>query len=644
MSAKKALNIVSDNEVANANSIDRSLFYSDSTSIKQTLEASLRSASLLELSSSISVDSNFVRDLKSIYQKTRFSVDIDTCVLFRFVNGLWWEVMPIIENHKFIEQCRWSKVPKNKVGTIESLFEIRDEVVNQRECGDESTDIFSLLSQGNIHFERFKTERGGVAFKPSGVKFFSQYDTAFLAYVAAIISFCVDKDISSHYLQEVYHSLQEIADNLNEQSTDEESISTMFLDPTTGLHSKLGFQRIIQYLIDKKQANSFIVVLSLEISGGSINLLDEEVKRSFLKKAIVRLKSDIPDNNTLSILNSSEFAFIMLDSSTEEVISILTRVIDAFLNYLMVDGHPMPCELRAGYSCYPSCESEPNELLRMAYIALYQAKSTPSRKPVGYQDAIVQELRLHLELAHCLPRAIELQEFALYFQPIVHTTELDEPIQHYEALIRWDHPIKGVIPPDHFIEIAEKSGDIIAIGYWVIHEVCRCLSQASVPQNVGVSINLSPVQFKEEMLVQNIARIIKSYGISTNRITIEITESSAMQDNQLTKEMFSEFHAEGFKLSMDDFGTGYSSLSYLLNFHFDIIKIDKSFIDNTLVDVQYKIIAQTVVKLAHDLKLTVICEGIETDEQYRMVSDWQTDMIQGYLISKPKPWSEFYKN
>nr|WP_232846963.1 GGDEF domain-containing phosphodiesterase [Shewanella nanhaiensis] len=418
----------------------------------------------------------------------------------------------------------------------------------------------------------------------------------------------------------------------------------MFLDPTTGLHSKLGFQRIIQYLIDKRQENSFIVVLSLEISGGSINLLDEEVKRSFLKKAIVRLKTDIPDNNTLSILNSSEFAFIMIDSSTEEVIRTLTCVIDAFLNYLMVDGHPMPCELRAGYSCYPSCESEPNELLRMAYIALYQAKNTPTRKPVGYQDAIVQELRLHLELAHCLPRAIELGEFVLYFQPIVNSTKLDEPIQHYEALIRWEHPVKGVVPPDHFIEIAEKSGDIIAIGYWVIHEVCRCLSQPSVPKNVGVSINLSPVQFKEEMLVQNIAEIIKGYGISTNRITIEITETSAMQDNELTKEKFSEFHAEGFKLSMDDFGTGYSSLSYLLNFHFDIIKIDKSFIDNTLVDVQYEIIAQTVVKLAHDLDLTVICEGIETDQQYKMVSEWKTDMIQGYLISKPKPWSEFYKN
>ena len=644
MSKNNSLKSNNISKVSGEQKIETSLFYSDSTSIKQTLEASLRSASLLELSSTISVDSNFIRDLKSIYQKTRFSVDIDTCVLFRFVNGLWWEVMPVIEAHKFIDNCRWTKVPKNQVNSIESLFEIRDEVVSHRESMGSNSDIYHLLSQGSVHFERFKTEHGGVAFKPSDSKVFSQYDSAFLAYIAAIISFCVDKDVSSHYLKDVYDSLQNIADKLNDDNQDENTISAILLDPVTGLHNKLGFLRVIQFLVDKKQSNSFVIVLSLEMSGGSINLLDEEVKSVFLKMAIVRLKAIIPDNNTLSILNSSEFAFIMIDSTQEEVIQTLSDVMDSFLNYLLVDGHPMACELRAGYSCYPSCESEPNELLRMAYIALYQAKNTPSRRAVGYQDEIVQELRLHLELAHCLPRAIEAQEFILYFQPIVKTTKLDEEIHHYEALIRWKHPTKGMIPPDRFIEIAEKSGDIIAIGYWVIHEVCRCLSLPTVSDDVGVSINLSPVQFKEERLVQNITSIVNEYGISPERITIEITETSAMQDNELTKEKFSEFHEEGFKLSMDDFGTGYSSLSYLLNFHFDIIKIDKSFIDNTLVDVQYEIIAQTVVKLAHDLSLVVVCEGIETDEQFKMVSEWKTDMIQGYLISKPKPWNEFYSN
>ena len=260
-------------------------------------------------------------------------------------------------------------------------------------------------------------------------------------------------------------------------------------------------------------------------------------------------------------------------------------------------------------------EADPNFLLKMDNIALYQ-------------DVVVL--------------AIELQEFSLYFQPIVNTLTLAEDFQHYEALIRWEHPIKGMIPPDHFIHIAEKSGAIIPLGYWVIHEVCRCLSQPSVPQNVSVSINLSPVQFKEASLVQSIVKIIKSYGISTNRITIEITETSAMRDHQLTRKVFAAFHAEGFKLSMDDFGTGYSSLSYLLNFNFDIIKIDKSFIANTLVDGEYEIIAKAVVKLAHDLSLIVVCEGIETDDQLQMVSEWKTDFIQGYLISKPRPWSEFY--
>ena len=620
--------------------IDRSLFFGDSTSLEQTLEASLRSSSLLELSNTISVDSHFIRDLKSIYTKTRFSIDIDSCVLFRYVNGLWWEAMPIIENHKFIDLCEWTKISKNQITAIESLFEIREYVSNNHiELDESDSEMSNLLFENNVHFERFKIQHGGVAFKPSGNDSFSQYDSAFLGYIAAIISFCVDKNISSHYLEGVYDSLQSIA----YKHADENKIPAMYTDPSTGLHSKLGFLKLIQHLVDTKQKKYFVIVLSLEKSGGAFNLLDDEVQQTLLKKSILRLKSILPNNKALSKLNSNELAFIMIDSTQEQVDHILTKIMNAFLKYLIVGEHPIHCDLIAGYSCDSSSDTQPNELLKMAYIALYQAKNTPLRKFIGYQDAIVQELQLHLKLADDLPQAIENQEFILHFQPISYLHQLNEPAHHYEALIRWKHPKKGFVPPDQFIGIAEKSGDIVHIGYWAIREVCRSLSMPSVPSNVGVSINLSPVQLKESELVQNIVNILNEYSISPDRITIEITENSAMQDNELTKEKFLEFHQAGLKLSMDDFGTGYSSLSYLLNFHFDIIKIDKSFIDSTLMDKQYQLIAKTVVQLAHNLSLSVVCEGIETDKQYQMVCDWNTDMIQGYLISKPMPWDAFYK-
>jgi len=619
--------------------IGLSLFYNDSASQEQTLEASLRSSSLLELSSTINVDSHFIRDLKSIYKKTRFSIDIDACVLFRFVNGLWWEAMPIIENHKFIDECEWSKISKNQVTAIESLFEIGEHVSNNYlECNDTDSAITRLLSQNNVHFERFKIEHGGIAFKSSGSEAYSQYDSTFLGYIAAIISFCVDKKVSSHYLEGVYDSLQTIA----HEHADDNTIPAMYTDPSTGLHSKLGFLKLIEHLIEDKNQKFSIVILSLEKYGGAFNLLDDEVQQALLKKTIIRLKSNLPDNSALSKLNSNELAFIILDSTPEKAVKTLTNVMNVFLNHLLVDDHPIHCDLLAGYSCFSSSIVEANELLKMAYIALYQAKQTPLQKFIGYQDAIVQELQLHLKLAENLPQAIDNREFILYFQPIIYPEQVNKQATHYEALIRWFPPGKGLVPPDQFIDIAEKSGDIVAIGYWVIRDVCRSLAMASVPEDVSVSINLSPVQLRESDLVPNIIKILDEYSIAPERITIEITESSAMQDNELTKEKFSQFHEAGIKLSMDDFGTGYSSLSYILNFHFDIIKIDKSFIDNTFIDKNYQVIAKTVVQLAHNLSLSVVCEGIETEEQYKMVCDWGTDMIQGYLISKPMPWDVFY--
>ncbi|MCK5829836.1 MAG: EAL domain-containing protein [Methylococcales bacterium] len=621
--------------------------FSNSSEKMSAIEEALRSASLLELSSTIATDLNFIRDLESIYRLTRFSIDIDTCVLFLFVDGLWWEAKPIIQNHKFIDQCHWEKVDKDQFSAIESLFKMQQDVaINNHESNDQLSMLRKFLSQGNIHFERFKTVHGGVAFKPTGDNTFSQYDHVFLSYISVIISFCVDKDISSRYLKDVYQSLEKIAYNLNnidDQIDVSPALSALYVDSETGLVNKLGFLKVIEQIVKAKQLNSYIVILSVEKTGAVLDLLHEKVKVAYLNEAVIRFKSIISDNITLAHIGAYEFGLVIPNAMENDVRDLLKQIMDTFQNNLMIDGYKMNCTLSAGYSCFPNCETNSEELLRMTYIALFQAKASISNKIVGYESGIVKELQLHLELARSLPTAIENKEFVLFLQPIVSVNQLDEEIKHYEALIRWQHPEKGFISPLKFIDIAEKSGDIVQIGYWVIEEVCCHLSQSSVPDFVGVSVNLSPIQLKETDLVKKIIEILNKYKITSNRITIEITESSAMQNSNLTLERFSEFHSAGFILSMDDFGTGYSSLSYLLMFPFDILKVDKSFIDNTLVDENCAIIGRAVVRLAHDLSLSVICEGIETEKQLQMIESWNTDMIQGYLISKPKPWSEFYQ-
>lgn len=624
--------------------IENSLFYSDSTSKELVIEASLRSSSLLGLSQTINVDSNFIGDLKSIYKKTRFSVDIDSCILFRFVNGLWWEACTVVQGYKFNEQCTWEKVDKNQFDTIESLYQLRQDVsVYKNEKGEDTSAIGHFLSQGNVHFERFKTVHGGAVFKPSGNDSYSQYDHAFLKHVAAIISFCVDKETSSHYLNDVYQNIQEIADKLNLQSEKCNTTPAMYTCSETGLHSKLGFLRIIKHIVESRQLNSYIVVLSIDHTGDFVKLLDEEIVRVVLNKVTNRLKSIAPNNNTLSYIDTTDFAFIVVNSEESVVVNILSQIKSVFLSHFLVEEYRVHCEINAGYSCYSSSSPyQPEELLKMASIALFQAHNNRTNNIIGYDAGIVQELQLHLALCHSLSRAIDNNEFVIYFQPIVSISRMGKNIQNYEALIRWQHPERGLIPPDKFIAIAEKNGTIVQLGYWIIKRVCQYLSMPSVPKEVSISVNLSPVQLDETDLVERIINILNQYSIAPQRITVEITESSAMQDHDLAKEKFSEFNSAGFQLAMDDFGTGYSSLSYLLKFPFDILKIDRSFIDNTLIDQSYEVIGRTMVKLAHDLSLLVVCEGIETDEQLQMVKSWNTDMIQGYLISKPKPWLDFF--
>lgn len=225
------------------------------------IEKALRSASLLELSGSISVDLNFIRDLKSIYRLTRFSIDIDTCVLFLFVNGLWWEAKKIIQHYKFDELCTWEKVDKDQISVIETLFDIQQEIAtNHRESNEESSDLHQFLSQTNLHFERFKTVRGGVAFKPSGDNVYSQYDQVFLSHIAVIISFCIDKEISSNYLKDAYQDLEKIAARLTKVNTPIDMSPTLYMDSNFGLFNKLGFLKIVENIVKTKQHNSYIIV------------------------------------------------------------------------------------------------------------------------------------------------------------------------------------------------------------------------------------------------------------------------------------------------------------------------------------------------------------------------------------------------
>ncbi|WP_434360957.1 GGDEF domain-containing phosphodiesterase [Parasalinivibrio latis] len=615
--------------------------YSD----KRSIEECLRTASLLELSEDIEVDSDFEKNMRSVFKKIRFSVDIDNCILFRFVDGLWWEYMILVKDRRLEKKCKWLRVSKSNYTTIFSLFEVSHSVTDVHWALDNADlSLSEMLNTGRVYFERFRMSYGGVAFvtPKTSNEDIAEFDNVYLSYVAAIISYCVDKDISSGYLESLYLKLQSFAEG---NSTDSSCVSVtpaIYINPETGFHSKLGFLRIMQNILHERCKQCCVVVFSIQRGGNFSKLLDEDLKEKILNDAKERFYQVFPDNKTLSEMGRNELAFTVVNHDEEKIVQLLTQLIDETKTFVEVDGSRASFDIKVGYSMINGDEVLPEDLVRRAEVAHYQAKHINNKKIICYDEKIVKDLQLQLELAKYLPGAIRDEEFSLVFQPIINPFCDDKKINYYEALIRWEHPEKGQLPPDLFIDLAEKSGDIIQLGYWVVEEVCRCLSKPNVPKDTKVSVNLSAVQFTEPELVGNIHEIVRRFSIQPNQIVVEITENSAMTDHELTISKFKEFKEAGFSISMDDFGTGYSSLSYLLSFGYDNLKIDKSFIKNTMTDEGCAIICKKVIELAHELSLTVICEGIETKEQLAMIKAWNTDMVQGYLISKPLPWSEFY--
>ena len=254
-----------------------------------------------------------------------------------------------------------------------------------------------------------------------------------------------------------------------------------------------------------------------------------------------------------------------------------------------------------------------------------------------------QKVLQRLDIENSLRRAIEREEFVLFYQPQVDIKT--GKIVGLEALLRWYHPDYGLVPPMEFIPIAEESGLIVAIGEWVLKTACiqnkKWLDMGMEPQLI--SVNLSARQFQQHNVVEVIDRIRCDSGLAPELLALEITESTAMKDLSFTIDVLSQLRKKGIRVSLDDFGTGYSSLNYLRQLPIDTLKIDKSFVRDITANSKEEAIAKTVISLAHKLNLTVVAEGVETWEQLLFLKKEGCDKVQGYLFSKPLPAEDIEK-
>ena len=353
-----------------------------------------------------------------------------------------------------------------------------------------------------------------------------------------------------------------------------------------------------------------------------------------------RLRNSLSAGGSLARFASNEFAVLLDDTDQESGQQVASQLLATLDKPMFVDNQLISVTGSVGLACAPLHGRDPQTLRRNAGLALHKAKANGKHQVQVFTEALNAEASYKLFVENNLRRALTQNELDVFYQPKLCLRS--GRLLGMEALLRWNHPEKGMIRPDQFISVAEETGLIIPIGKWVARQSCRMSKQLSAAGmgNLQVAINLSPKQFSDPDLVASIATILAEEGLPADLLELELTEGLLLEATEDTRLQLDQLKSLGLTLAMDDFGTGYSSLSYLKKFPIDIIKIDRSFIHEIPDNQDDMEITSAVIAMAHNLKLKVVAEGIETAEQLAFLRRHRCDVGQGYLFDRPIPGSE----
>jgi diguanylate cyclase (GGDEF)-like protein len=411
-------------------------------------------------------------------------------------------------------------------------------------------------------------------------------------------------------------------------------------DALTGLPNRLEFRNQIEQSLKSMADGSTVAVLCLDLDHfKAVNdTLGHPVGDLLLKAVAQRLGGSLRSTDLLSRLGGDEFAVIIpVDANAlTDAAAVASQLIEAIRPSFQIQDDNIDVGLSVGIAVAPLDSSDPDELLKLADLALYRAKSDGRGTYRFFEPSMDAQAQARRRLELDLRAGIGRGEFELYYQPIVGGET--EEIVGFEALIRWHHPERGLLPPADFIPVSEETGLIVPLGEWVLRQACAEAVRWSRP--VRVAVNLSPAQFKSRRLVESVFSALAAAGLAPNRLELEITESVLMQDNAATLEMLHSLRTLGVRISMDDFGTGYSSLSYLRSFPFDKIKIDKSFVTELADRPEALAIVRAVAGLGSTLGMDTTAEGVETAGQIDILRHEGCTEMQGYAFSEPRPASE----
>jgi len=399
------------------------------------------------------------------------------------------------------------------------------------------------------------------------------------------------------------------------------------------LHDEL--QRSLAH--NKRGVDLAVLCLNLDRFKEVNDLFGHPAGDALLQQVAQRLRKCVRETDFVARLGGDEFAVLQCGSPQPSSSTALARRIIAALGApYEIDGHGVHIGCSLGIALAPFDGEEPELLLKSADLALYRAKSDGDNIFRFFEPAMDTQIQARHALEEDLRRAVMLKEFHLAYQPQVDTQT--GTVSAFEALLRWQHPVRGHISPAEFIPVAEETGLIVAIGNWVLAQACH--DAASWPASVGVAVNVSAVQFAEGSLVDEVTRALGASGLEPGRLELEITESVLISDADRALFMLHELRERGVRVAMDDFGTGYSSLSYLRSFPFDRIKIDRSFVHDIETNAEAQAITRAVAGLGRSLGMAITVEGVETLGQLAAVQREGCRDVQGYLFSRPRPGAD----
>jgi diguanylate cyclase (GGDEF)-like protein/PAS domain S-box-containing protein len=428
----------------------------------------------------------------------------------------------------------------------------------------------------------------------------------------------------------------------------EEALTKLALtDPLTGLANRaLLLDRLQQAILKQDRVDTLVTVLFIDLDRfKAVNdTLGHAAGDQLLLRIAARFRAELRPTDTIARHGGDEFVVMCEDLSSPTVaIEIAERLLRAVSEPVTIDGHEVKTSASIGIAVAEADDAEatPESLLRDADTAMYEAKEVGRNRYAVFHPGIRARNVAKLQRAEELGLALQRDELRVFFQPVVDL--IDESVAEVEALVRWQHPTLGLIGPNEFIRVAEETGLVVPLGEWVLRQSCREVARGYgvfADEKVRLSVNLSARQLAEPGLVDVVRGVLDETGVAPHRLCLEITESVFMDDIEQATDTLLALKRLGVRLAIDDFGTGYSSLSYLGRYPVDVLKIDRSFISGLASDPAAMVIVSAAVNLAHALGLSVVAEGVETEDELITLRALRCDRAQGYYWSRPRPAQE----